>query len=133
MTSICLRQRVPFTRTLRKTSWTRMRRSDQRIFRNLNGSGYGPNKVLAERAVQKGFGARTLITRPPVIVGPVTAPIDLLTGSIASMTVATYWSRVIRQIRCSFVDVRDLSEFYVHLLEHSTTGHLQHRGPGLGA
>ena len=32
--------------------------------------GYGPNKVLAERIVQDGFGARTLITRPPVIVGP---------------------------------------------------------------
>ncbi|MGI9261818.1 MAG: NAD-dependent epimerase/dehydratase family protein, partial [Woeseiaceae bacterium] len=33
-------------------------------------SGYGPDKVLAERIVQDGFGARTLITRPPVIVGP---------------------------------------------------------------
>ena len=32
--------------------------------------GYGPNKVLAERAVQHGFGARTLIVRPPIIVGP---------------------------------------------------------------
>ena len=32
--------------------------------------GYGPNKVLAERVVEGGFGARTLIVRPPVIVGP---------------------------------------------------------------
>jgi hypothetical protein len=57
--------------------------------------GYGPNKVLAERVVQKGFGARTLITR--------TAPIALPTGSIASMTAATYWCRGIRQIRCSLL------------------------------
>ena len=32
--------------------------------------GYGPNKVLAERVVEGGFGTRTLIVRPPVIVGP---------------------------------------------------------------
>ena len=92
--------------------------------------GYGPNKVLAERAVQKGFGARTLITRPPVIVGP---------GDRSDRF--TYWVDRIDDggdilvqgdptDPLQFVDVRDLSEFYVHLLENSTTGIYNTEGPG---
>jgi 2'-hydroxyisoflavone reductase len=92
--------------------------------------GYGPNKVLAERVVQKGFGARTLITRPPVIVGP---------GDRSDRF--TYWVDRIDDggdilvqgdptDPVQFVDVRDLSEVYVHLLEHSTTGIYNTEGPG---
>lgn len=92
--------------------------------------GYGPNKVLAERLVQEGFGARTLITRPPVIVGP---------GDRSDRF--TYWVDRIDDggdilvqgdpgDPLQFVDVRDLSEFYVHLLEHSTTGVYNTEGPG---
>jgi len=92
--------------------------------------GYGPNKVLAERAVQKGFGARTLITRPPVIVGP---------GDRSDRF--TYWVDRIDDggdilvqgdptDPLQFVDVRDLSEFYVHLLENSITGIYNTEGPG---
>jgi 2'-hydroxyisoflavone reductase len=92
--------------------------------------GYGPNKVLAERIVQAGFGARTLITRPPVIVGP---------GDRTDRF--TYWvdriddgGEILVQgdptDRIQFVDVRDLSEFYVHLLESSTTGIYNTEGPG---
>ena len=93
-------------------------------------SGYGPNKVLAERAVQEGFGARTLITRPPVIVGPgdrsdrFTYWVDRLDdgGDILVQGDATD--------PIQFVDVRDLSEFYVPLLENSTTGIFNTEGPG---
>jgi len=92
--------------------------------------GYGPNKVLAERVVQEGFGARTLITRPPVIVGP---------GDRSDRF--TYWvdriddgGEILVQgdptDPIQFVDVRDLSEFYVHLLETSTTGIYNTEGPG---
>ena len=92
--------------------------------------GYGPNKVLAERIVQDGFGAKTLITRPPVIVGP---------GDRTDRF--TYWvdriddgGEILVQGETSdpiqFVDVRDLSEFYVHLLENSTTGIFNTEGPG---
>ena len=92
--------------------------------------GYGPNKVLAERIVQDGFGAKTLITRPPVIVGP---------GDRSDRF--TYWvdridngGEILVQgdptDRIQFVDVRDLSEFYVHLLENSTTGIFNTEGPG---
>lgn len=92
--------------------------------------GYGPNKVLAERIVQEGFGARTLITRPPVIVGP---------GDRSDRF--TYWVDRIddggdilvqgdQTDPIQFIDVRDLSEFYVHLLENSVTGIFNTEGPG---
>ena len=92
-------------------------------------SGYGPNKVLAERIVQAGFGARTLITRPPVIVGP---------GDRTDRF--TYWvdrlddgGEVLVQGHADdpiqFIEVRDLSEFYVHLLENGTTGIYNTEGP----
>ena len=93
-------------------------------------SGYGPNKVLAERIVQGGFGSRTLITRPPVIVGP---------GDRSDRF--TYWVDRIDDggdilvqgdptDPIQFVDVRDLSEFYIHLLENSITGIFNTEGPG---
>jgi 2'-hydroxyisoflavone reductase len=92
--------------------------------------GYGPNKVLAERVVQEGFGARTLIARPPIIVGP---------GDRSDRF--TYWvdriddgGDILVQGEpadpVQFVDVRDLSEFYVHLLENATTGIYNTEGPG---
>lgn len=92
--------------------------------------GYGPNKVLAERIVQDGFGARTLITRPSIIVGP---------GDRSDRF--TYWvdriddgGDILVQGEptdpIQFVDVRDLSEFYVHLIENSVTGIYNTEGPG---
>lgn len=92
--------------------------------------GYGPNKVLAERAVQAGFGPRTLITRPPVIVGPgdrsdrFTYWVDRIDdgGDILVQGVPTD--------PLQFIDVRDLSEFYIHLLENSITGIYNTEGPG---
>jgi 2'-hydroxyisoflavone reductase len=92
--------------------------------------GYGPNKVLAERIVQDAFGAGTLITRPPVIVGP---------GDRSDRF--TYWVDRIDDggdilvqgdpaDPIQFVDVRDLSEFYVHLIEQSIAGIFNTEGPG---
>lgn len=93
-------------------------------------SGYGPEKVLAERIVQDAFGKRTLIARPPVIVGP---------GDRTDRF--TYWVNRIDDggsilvqggpaDPIQFVDVRDLAEFYVHLLEHSVRGIFNTEGPG---
>ncbi|MFT5500084.1 MAG: 2'-hydroxyisoflavone reductase [Woeseiaceae bacterium] len=92
--------------------------------------GYGPNKVLAERIVMEAFGSRTLITRPPVIVGP---------GDRSDRF--TYWVDRIDDggdilvqgdmtDPIQFVDVRDLSEFYVRLVESQTTGIFNTEGPG---
>ena len=91
---------------------------------------YGPAKVLAERRVEEGFGARTLIVRPPVIVGP---------GDRSDRF--TYWPVRIddggdvlvqgdRDDPVQFIDVRDLAEFYIHLLEQQTTGIFNSTGPG---
>jgi 2'-hydroxyisoflavone reductase len=92
--------------------------------------GYGPMKVLAERVVMDAFGAHTLITRPPVIVGP---------GDRSDRF--TYWvdriddgGDILVQGAMTdpiqFVDVRDLTEFYVHLLESQTSGVFNTEGPG---
>ena len=92
--------------------------------------GYGPNKVLAERVVEGGFGTRTLIVRPPVIVGP---------GDRSDRF--TYWpdridagGEVLVQgdptDPVQFIDVRDLAEFYVHLIEQRTAGVFNAVGPG---
>ncbi|MGI9206190.1 MAG: SDR family oxidoreductase [Woeseiaceae bacterium] len=92
-------------------------------------SGYGPNKVLAERIVQDGFGARTLIARPPVIVGPgdrtdrFTYWVDRLDDGGDVLVQGDPTDPI------QFVDVRDLAEFYVHLLENSTTGIYNTEGP----
>ena len=91
--------------------------------------GYGPNKVLAERVVREGFGDRTLIVRPPVVVGP-GDPTDRF----------TYWvdriddgGEVMVQgdptDPIQFVDVRDLADFYINLLEHKTRGTFNTNGP----
>lgn len=91
--------------------------------------GYGPNKVLAERIVEEAFGARTLIARPPVIVGP---------GDRSDRF--TYWPARIHaggevlvqgdpDDLLQFIDVRDLAEFYVHLLEQGTDGVFNTEGP----
>ncbi len=91
---------------------------------------YGPAKVLAERAVAESFGARKLIVRPPVIVGP---------GDRSDRF--TYWpvridaaGEVLVQgdpaDPVQFIDVRDLADFYVHLLEQQTAGVFNSVGPG---
>jgi 2'-hydroxyisoflavone reductase len=90
---------------------------------------YGEGKALSEREVRRAFGDRMLIVRPGLIVGPgdetdrftywpvridsggeVLAPGDPNTGAM-------------------FIDVRDLADFYVHLIEQGTTGVFNALGP----
>lgn len=84
--------------------------------------GYGPLKVLAERAVQRVFPQSSTIVRPCIITGP---------GDTTDRF--TYWYvRVDRGGEVlapgnptdpvQYIDVRDLAEFYVHLLEEGTSG-----------
>ena len=92
-------------------------------------SGYGPNKVLAERLVQDAFGERTLITRPPIVVGPgdrtdrFTYWVDRLDDGGDVLVQGDPTDPI------QFVDVRDLAEFYLHLLENSTRGIFNTEGP----
>ncbi|MGI9629187.1 MAG: NAD-dependent epimerase/dehydratase family protein [Longimicrobiales bacterium] len=92
--------------------------------------GYGPNKVLAERIVEGGFGERTLIVRPPIIVGPGDRT-DRFTYWVDRIDDGGYvmaWGEPDDPVQ--FVDVRDLSEFYIHLLEQNTQGIYNAEGPG---
>ncbi len=91
--------------------------------------GYGPNKVLAERVVQEGFEDRTLIVRPPVVVGPgdLTDRFTYWVDRIDDGGEVLVWGDPSDPVQ--FVDVRDLAEFYVNLLEHETRGVFNTNGP----
>ena len=91
--------------------------------------GYGPNKVLAERVVQEGFGDRTLIVRPPVVVGPgdLTDRFTYWVDRIDEGGEALVWGDPSDPVQ--FVDVRDLAEFYINLIEHETRGVFNTNGP----
>ncbi|HUH13904.1 MAG TPA: NAD-dependent epimerase/dehydratase family protein, partial [Longimicrobiales bacterium] len=92
-------------------------------------TGYGPLKALAEREVRAAFPERHSITRPPIITGP---------GD--STDRYTYWyvrideggevlAPGVPSDPVQYVDVRDLVEFYVHVLEQGTTGTFNVAGP----
>lgn len=90
---------------------------------------YGPSKVLCERETRLAFGDRALIVRPGLIVGP---------GDNTDRF--TYWPARIHaggevlapgnpDNPVMFIDVRDLAEWYVHLLEQETRGIFMALGP----
>jgi len=91
--------------------------------------GYGPLKALCESAARDVLGNRLTVVRPAVIVGP---------GDRSDRF--TYW--VLRVDRggevmapgapsdpSQFIDVRDVTEFMVHLLEQDQTGTYNATGP----
>jgi 2'-hydroxyisoflavone reductase len=90
---------------------------------------YGQAKVLCEIEANAALPQRTLIVRPGLIVGP---------GDNTDRF--TYWpARIDRggevlapgdpDNKVMFIDVRDLAEWYVHLLENGATGVLNALGP----
>jgi 2'-hydroxyisoflavone reductase len=91
---------------------------------------YGSNKAYCEKVVSDIFGARALIIRPGLIVGP-HDPTDRF----------TYWpcrisrgGRVLapgrEDRRIQFIDVRDLSEWIIRLVEAKISGTFSATGPG---
>ncbi|NNF28901.1 MAG: NAD-dependent epimerase/dehydratase family protein [Gemmatimonadetes bacterium] len=92
---------------------------------------YGPLKVLCEEAVREAFGSRATVVRLHVVAGP-GDPTDRF----------TYWPvRIdaggptiapgLRTEPVQFVDVRDLAEFFIHLLENDTGGTFNAAGPAV--
>jgi len=90
---------------------------------------YGLKKSLAEMEARNAFGDRTLVVRPGLIVGP---------GDTTDRF--TYWpARLDRggevlapgdpDNPVMFIDVRDLGEWYIHLLEEGVTGTYMGLGP----
>ncbi len=91
--------------------------------------GYGERKVLCEKEANRAMPGRTLIIRPPLIVGP---------GDTTDRF--TYWPVRIHRggeilapgdgtDPVGFIDVRDLSEFYIRLVEVNSTGVFNAFGP----
>lgn len=88
----------------------------------ITGESYGPLKALCEKAVQDVFGINSLIVRPGLIVGP-HDPTDRF----------TYWPvRITRggdvlvpdgpNALTQIIDVRDLSDFIIHVVEQNISG-----------
>jgi len=96
----------------------------------ITGETYGPLKALCEQEAQKAFGDGAIVVRPGLIVGPMD-PSDRF----------TYWPvRIDRggEVMApgdptdpvQFIDVRDLSEWYVRLVEQGGGGVYNATGPG---
>ena len=90
---------------------------------------YGPLKALCEKTVQDLYGARALIIRPGLIVGP-HDPTDRF----------TYWPLRVKRggdmltpekpsAPIQIVDVRDLSAFIIKLMEENASGIYNATGP----
>lgn len=96
----------------------------------VTGGSYGPLKALCERVVTDTFGARGLLIRPGLVVGPFD-PTDRF----------SYWvDRIARggevlapegtaQQTC-FIDARDLGRFVIHALESDLSGTFNADGRG---
>jgi len=91
---------------------------------------YGPQKAACEAEVTRTFGARALIVRPGLIVGP---------GDRSGRFSYWVWRAAAggvmlvpdapRDGALQFIDVRDLAQWMVRLLEAGTRGALNGSGP----
>lgn len=92
-------------------------------------SQYGVMKALSEIEARKVFGDRTLVYRPGYIVGP-----------LDTTHRGTYWPERLRKggeilvpgkktDRVQQIDVRDLTEWMIHMLENGTHGTYNATGP----
>lgn len=90
---------------------------------------YGVMKYLSEREVQRAFGDRAIIVRPNYIVGPGDTtdrfpywPVRIAQGGEVLLPGGPFDP-------VQFMDVRDLTQFMIHLIEDSTTGVFNVGGP----
>ena len=95
----------------------------------VTGETYGPLKALCEDEVRKAYGARALVIRPGLIVGPYD-PTDRFTYwpvRIAAGGEVLAPGRPERQIQ--WIDARDLAAWMLHLAERQVTGTFHVTGP----
>jgi 2'-hydroxyisoflavone reductase len=106
-------------------------RIEDETMEEITGESYGALKALCEKTVQDVFGINSLIIRPGLIVGP-HDPTDRF----------TYWlMRIARggdvlvpdnpNAVTQIIDVRDLSDFIVHLVEQNISGVFNATGESL--
>jgi 2'-hydroxyisoflavone reductase len=104
---------------------------DDPLSEEVNGTTYGPLKVLCEHEVRNFFGERSLIVRPGLIVGP-NDPTDRFTYWVdrAKRGGPTVVPNRLDQ-PAQWIDARDLAEFMVRLLEERTYGVYNACGPAI--
>ena len=94
-----------------------------------SGDLYGPQKAECDRIVREVLGDRATILRPPYIVGP---------GDTTDRF--TYWVERFHRggdivcpagpdLEAQWIDVRDFSEFIIHLAENDVSGIFNVAGP----
>ena len=97
------------------------------------GQYYGPLKVVCERTVQEIYGPAATIVRPHVVAGP-EDPTHRFTfwpvridhgGEVIGIGDPSH--------SLHYIDVRDLAEFFVHLVERDTPGTYNGVGPSVGS
>jgi len=98
---------------------------------------YGPQKAACEAEVQAVFGARALIVRPGLIVGPGDRsgrfshwPWRMAAGG--EMLVPDVPADVVNDAPLQFIDVRDLGDWMIRLIEQGTQGTFNATGPAGG-
>lgn len=95
----------------------------------VDGASYGPLKALSEQAAQQAFGARALVIRPGLIVGP-HDPSDRFTYWVARLAAG---GEVLAPAPPSwpvqFIDVRDLAGWMLDLAERRQAGVYHATGP----
>jgi 2'-hydroxyisoflavone reductase len=96
----------------------------------VTGETYGPLKALCEQAVMDAMPGRALVVRPGLIVGP---------HDVSDRF--TYWVQRVSEggevlapspaiLPIEFIDVRDLTEWILHMIEAPQTGVYNAVGPG---
>jgi nucleoside-diphosphate-sugar epimerase len=94
---------------------------------------YGVMKALSENETRAAFGDDAMVVRPGYIVGPGDGsdrwtywPVRIARGGEILVT-----GRKTDPVQ--YIDVRDLTEWMIHLIEDGDHGHLQRRGAGAEA
>lgn len=95
----------------------------------VDGKTYGGLKVLCEKAVQDTFGARALIVRPGMIVGPYDSTDRFTYWFLRASRGGKMISLCERDEPVQFIDARDLAEFCLHLLHEGKMGVFNATGP----
>lgn len=90
---------------------------------------YGELKVLCEQAVQKRYGNAATIVRPHIVAGPGDKTDRYTYWPVRIDTGGEMVSPGDPAAPVQYIDVRDLSEFCIHLVEQDTPGIYNGAGP----
>ena len=93
------------------------------------GKHYGALKVICEEHVNKLFGSAATIVRPTYVVGPGDHTQRFTWWVVRTNRGGDMLAPGNPQAGATFIDVRDLAEFSLHLLERDTSGTYNAAGP----